>query len=211
MAQDCPKMASRWSQNGGKTEPSSNKIGPRSPHGSSGIAYFSGWPKIVKIGVSCRRGAIFGRAMLNFCHTAAAPKPSPPQAPPTLRDGVGTTKHVTSYILFRYICIYIYTRVDPCIKCTTSKSLTEQVACELQDNGVDQNTFDAAGVVVVVVVAVVVAVHVHTARQTVRQWISARVCSPRAYFDRQITRRVRAKPILFFRLGRVAWWSGTAK
>ena len=30
-----------------------------------------------------------------------------PPSPPPLRDRVGTTKHVTSYILFRYIYIYI--------------------------------------------------------------------------------------------------------
>ena len=97
------KMASRLSQDGGKTEARRQQNGPKSPQRCSGIAYFPGWPKMVKIGVSCKRGAIFGRARLNFCCTSTAPKLSPPSTPPTLRDRVGTTKHVTSYILFRYM------------------------------------------------------------------------------------------------------------
>ena len=104
-----PKMARRWPQDGPKMEPrwsqDSNKIGPSALKRCSGIAYFPGWPKIVRIGVSCRRGAIFGRERCQNCCTAAAPKPSPPQTPPTLRDRVGTTKHVRSYMLFRYFYI----------------------------------------------------------------------------------------------------------
>ena len=101
-------MEPRWSQDG-------NKIGPKSLKRNSGIAYFPGLPKIVKIGVSCKRGAISGMAMVQNCCTAAAPKLSPPSNPPTLRDRVGTTKHVTSYTLFQYISIsigYISTTSD---------------------------------------------------------------------------------------------------
>ena len=89
-------MGPRRSQDG-------NKMAPGRLQLCSRIAYGRGLPKIVKIGVSCKRGAISGMAMVQNCCTAAAPKPSPPQAPPTLRDRVGTTKHRTSSVLFRYI------------------------------------------------------------------------------------------------------------
>ena len=64
-------------------------------------------PKIVKIGVSFKRDAIFGRE--EYC-TAAAPKPSLPLTPPTSRQS-RNHKPQNASALFRYIQTCIYTHI----------------------------------------------------------------------------------------------------
>ena len=57
--EDGLKMEPRWSQDGAKM---ASKSAPGPGKLCSRIAYGRGWPKIVKIGVSPKRGAIFGRS-----------------------------------------------------------------------------------------------------------------------------------------------------
>ena len=102
--EDGPKMEPRWGQDGAKTEPKR----PQVPY--SYVAQLhtdADCPKSSKLASRLSEVRFLDELGSTFAVLQRYQKVSPPH-PPTLRDRVGTTKHVTSYILFRYIYIYIF-------------------------------------------------------------------------------------------------------